>query len=142
MRHIGPYKGNEELFRGLWQNIMTWAGSRGLMAQSDLRSLAVYHDDPNIAEEMKLRISICITVPEDTKVDGEIGKMQIEGGQYVVVKFEVQAHQFADAWNWIYASWIPESAYQPDDKPCFEMYTEEPKDETFLVDICVPVRSM
>jgi AraC family transcriptional regulator len=27
-----------------------------------------------------------------------------------------------------------------DDKPCFEMYPEEPKDGKFIVDICVPVK--
>ena len=142
VRHIGPYKGDEELFRGLWQKLMTWAGPRGLMAQPDLVSLAIYHDDPNITDDMKLRTSICITVPEDTKVDGDVGKMKVEGGQYVVARFEVQTHEFAEAWSWMYAKWFPESGYQPDDKPCFEMYTEEPKDGKFKVDICVPVKPL
>lgn len=142
VRHIGPYKGNEELFRDLWQKLMIWAGPRGLMAQPDLKSLAIYHDDPNITDDMKLRTSICITVPEDTKVDGEVGKMKVEGGQYVVARFVVQTHQFAEAWNWVYASWFPASGYQPDDKPCFELYTEEPKDGKFTVDICVPVKPL
>ena len=142
VRHIGPYKGNEELFRGLWQKLMIWAGPRGLMAQPDLKSLAIYHDDPNITDDMKLRTSICITVPEETKVDGEVGKMKVEGGQYVVARFVVQTHQFAEAWNWVYASWFPASGYQPDDKPCFELYSEEPKDGKFTVDICVPVKPL
>ncbi len=142
VRHIGPYKGDEELFRGLWQKMMAWAGPRGLMAQPDLKSLVIYHDDPKITEDMKLRTSICISVPEDTKVDGDVGKMLVEGGQYVVARFVVQTHEFAEAWNWIYASWFPESGYQPDDKPCFEMYTEEPKDGKFTVDICVPVKPL
>jgi DNA gyrase inhibitor GyrI len=34
---------------------------------------------------------------------------------------------------------VSTSGYQPDDKPCFEMYPEEPKDGKFIVDICVPV---
>lgn len=142
IRHIGPYKGDEDLFRGLWNKLMTWAGARGLMAQSDLTSLAIYHDDPNITDDMKLRTSICITAPKDTPVDGEVGKMTVEGGQYVVARFEVRTHEFADAWQWIYAKWFPESGYQPDDKPCFEMYTQEPKDDKFIVDICVPVKPL
>jgi len=142
VRHIGPYKGNEELFRGLWNKIMTWAGPRGLMAQPDFKSLAIYHDDPQITEEQKLRTSICVTVPEDTKVDGEIGKMLVQGGQYVVARFEVQTHQFEEAWQWLFAKWFPESGYQPDDKPCFEMYTEEPKGNIYKVDICVPVKPL
>jgi len=76
----------------------------------------------------------------DTKADGEVGMMKIEGGQYVVAKFEVNSTQFAEAWQWMYSSWLPASGYQPDDKPCFEMYTEEPKDNKFKVEICIPVR--
>jgi len=62
------------------EKICTWAGPRGLFAQPDLKSLVVYHDDPKIASEDKLRMSICLTAPEDIKTDGEIGKMEIAGG--------------------------------------------------------------
>jgi len=142
VRHIGPYKGDEALFQGLWNKLFAWAGPKGLLAQPNLISLAIYHDDPNITEDMKLRTSICLTVPEDTMVDGEVGKMKVEGGQYMVARFVVNATEFADAWQWVYAKWFPESGYQPDDKPCFEMYTEEPKDNKFTVDICVPVKPL
>jgi len=142
VRHIGPYKGDEALFQGLWNKLFGWAGPRGLLTQANMASLAVYHDDPNITEDMKLRTSICLTVPEDTKVDGEVGKMKVQGGQYMVAQFVVTAKEFADAWQWVYAKWFPESGYQPDDKPCFEMYTEEPKDNKFKVDICVPVKPL
>ena len=79
IRHIGPYKGDEKLFQGLWNKLFTWAGSHGLLGR-DFKSLVIYHDDPNITIEDKLRMSVCITVPENTKVDGEIGRMEIEAG--------------------------------------------------------------
>jgi len=47
-----------------------------------------------------------------------------------------------DAWDRVYGKWLPESGYLPDDKPCFEMYPEEPKDGKFTVDICVPVKPL
>ncbi|GEM_PF-2187764 len=46
------------------------------------------------------------------------------------------------AWNWVYGHWMPTNGYQPDDKPCFEMYPEEPKNGKFTVDICIPVKPM
>ena len=87
-------------------------------------------------------MSVCITVPPGTKTDGEIGRMELEAAKYVVARFNVDATQFQEAWNWIYGQWFPESGYQPDDKPCFEMYPEEPKEGRFTVDICVPVRPL
>ena len=142
VRHIGPYKGNEKLFEGLWNRLFAWAGPRGLIGGPDFRSLVIYHDDPNITGEDKLRMSVCITVPPDTKTDGEVGKMELDAAKYVIARFNVDATQFQQAWEWLYGQWFPESGYQPDDKPCFEMYPEEPKDGRFIVEICVPVKPL
>jgi AraC family transcriptional regulator len=142
IRHIGPYKGNEKLFETLWNKLFSWAGPRGLVGGKDFRSLIIYHDDPNITSEDKLRMSVCITVPPDTRTNGEIGKMELEAARYMKARFEVTAEEFAQAWDWVYGQWLPTSGYIPDDKPCFEMYPEEPKDGKFVVDICVPVKPM
>ena len=140
IRHTGPYKGDEQLFENLWNRLFAWAGPRGLIGGKDFRSLIVYHDDPNVTIEDKLRMSVCITVPPATKTEGEIGKMELEAAKYVIARFELDGQQFQQAWEWLYGQWFPASGYQPDDKPCFEMYPEEPKDGKFTVDICVPVK--
>lgn len=140
IRHIGPYKGDDKLFERLWNRLFSWAGPRGLIGGKDFRSLVIYHDDPEVTIEDKLRMSVCITVPPETKVDGEIGKMELEAAKYVIARFELNAQQFQEAWDWLYGEWFPASGYQPDEKPCFEMYPEEPKNGLFVVDICVPVK--
>lgn len=142
IRHIGPYKGDEKLFENLWNKLFTWAGPRDLIGGSDFKSLTIYHDDPGVTEEDKLRMSVCITVPEDTKVDGEIGKMEVEGGKYVVARFVLNGQQFQQAWDWVFGEWFPSSGYQPDDKPCFEICLNEPKEDKYTVDICVPVKPL
>jgi len=142
VRHIGPYKGDAKLFERLWGKLCTWADTRGLMQQPDLKFLVIYHDDPNVTVEDKLRMSVCLSVPENTKVDGEIGRMELEAAKYVIARFIVSSDEFQQAWQWVYGQWFPESGYQPDDKPCFEMYPEEPKDGKFTVDICVPVKPL
>lgn len=140
IRHIGPYKGDEKLFEGIWNRLFSWAGPRGLIGGKDFKSLVIYHDDPNVTIEDKLRMSVCITVPEETEVEGEVGKMEVEAAKYVIARFELTAKDFQQAWEWVYGEWFPQSGYQPDDKPCFEMYPEEPKNGKFIVDICVPVK--
>lgn len=142
VRHIGSYKGNDKLFEKLWNKLFSWAGPRQLIGGPDFKSLIIYHDDPNVTIEDKLRMSVCITVPPETKVDGEIGKMEIEAAKYVIARFVVTAQEFQQAWSWVYGQWFPSSGYQPDDKICFEMYPEEPKDGKFTVDICVPVKPL
>jgi AraC family transcriptional regulator len=142
VRHIGPYKGDESLFENLWNKLFNWAGPRGLVGGPDFSSLIIYHDDPGVTTDDKLRTSVCITVPEGTKVDGEIGKMSLEPARCMVARFEIDATEFESAWDWVYGQWLPNSGYVPDDKPCFEMYPEEAKNGKFTVDICVPVKPM
>ena len=142
VRHIGPYQGDSKLFEKLWNKLFRWAGPRGLVGGPDFKSLIVYHDDPNVTVGEKLRTSVCITVPADTKVSGEVGKMDLEASRSVVARFEVTEQEFQQAWEWVYGQWLPTSGYQPDDKPCFEVYPEEPKNGKFTVDICVPVKPL
>jgi AraC family transcriptional regulator len=139
VRYVGPYKGDSKLFEGLWGRLMKWAGPRGLLQQT------VYHDDPEVTDESKLRVSVCITVPAATKVDGEIGMMSIPAGEYALVYFEINADQYQQAWNYVYGIWLPQSGYQPDDRPCFEWCLNDPNqhpEHKHIVKICVPVKPL
>ncbi|MFZ5643105.1 MAG: AraC family transcriptional regulator [Bacillota bacterium] len=145
VRHIGPYKGDSALFENLFGKLMRWAGPRGLLSSPDTRVLAIYHDNPEITEENNLRVSVCVTIPEGTPVEGEIGKMLVPGGKYAFARFELAADQYQEAWDLVFSQWLPESGYQPDDRPCFEMCHNDPKDHPenkHIVDICVPVRPL
>ena len=145
IRHIGPYKSNENLFGMLFGKLMQWAGPRGLIMFPETKMLTVYHDNPDITEEEKQRISVCISVPPDTKVDGETGKMVIPGGKYAIAHFEILPQYYGDAWNAIFSGWMPESGYQPDDRLCYELYLNDPKSHPegkHIVDIYVPVKPL
>ncbi len=145
VRNIGPYAGNVQLFSSLFNKLCSWAGPRGLLSFPDARFLVIYRDNPDITHENKLRTDVCVTVPPDTQVDGEVGKAVIPAGKNAIAHFEIRADQFGDAWNAIYGGWLPESGYQPDDRPCYELYLNDPKEHPegkFVVDIYVPVRPM
>jgi AraC family transcriptional regulator len=141
VRHIGPYNRIGEAFGKL----MRWAGPRGLLRFPETKSLAVYRDSPETTEESKLRSDACITVPEGTKVDGEVGLMRIPGGTFAVGRFEIAGDQFGEAWNVLMGGWLPGSGYQPDDRMCYELYLndhEQHPQKKFIVDICEPVKPL
>ena len=145
VRHIGPYKGDAEMFGGLFQKLMTWAGPRGLLRFPDTQVLCVYYDDPDITAEEKLRVDACITVPEDAAVDGEVGKMTIPGGQFAVGRFELGPNDYEEAWTTVMGGWLPQSGYQPDDRPCYELFqndAEQHPEKKHIVDICIPVKPL
>ncbi len=141
VRHIGPYPGIGAAFGKL----MDWAGPRRLLGAPGANLLAVYHDNPDITEADKLRISVCVTVPEGTKPEGEIGVMRVDGGPYAVATFELDASEFGAAWNWLMGTWFPSSGYQPDDRHCFEVCLNDPAQhpqKKFRVEIWEPVRPL
>jgi len=145
VRHIGPYKGDAQLFDRLFNQLFHWAGPRGLLRFPETKIMSVYYDNPDLTEEDKLRLDVCITVPEDADVDGEIGKMTLPGGQYAVGRFELATHEYPEAWAAIAAGWLPESGYQPDDRPAFELYLNDPKEHPegkCIVEIHLPVKPL
>ena len=145
VRHIGPYKGQSEVFEGLFNKLFSWAGPRGLITK-DAKYLSVYYDDPNITEDSKLRTDVCISVPSDTDVKGEIGKQVLVGGRYAVARFELKGPaEYEKAWNSVYKDWLPSSGFQPDNRPPYEVYMNNPKEHPeniHIVDICVPVKEL
>ena len=145
IRHIGPYAGDSALFKQLFEKLFKWAAPRGLVRFPETKMLSVYHDNPEITDEGKLRLDACISVPEDTTVDGEIGKMTIPGGRYAVAHFEIGPDQYGDAWNAVYGGWLPESGFQCADGPSFELYLNSPEEHPegkHIFDIYVPVKPL
>ncbi len=140
IRNMGPWNGDKELYLNLQNRLFTWAGAQGLIGGNIFKYLILYHDNPNVAPEDKLRMSLCVTVPSDTKVDGEIGKMKLEAARYAIAHFELTSGDFQKAWEWLYGEWLPNSGYQPDDKPYFETYPKKPQGGKFVVDFCIPVK--
>lgn len=127
VRHVGPYAGDEALFNRLSNTVMSWAGPRGLFQPGQTEFISVYHDDPGITEQAKLRISVGLTVPANTICSGEISLMEIPAGAYVCALFEIDVTEYGAAWNAVCAEWMPQSGWQPGDAPCYEVNLNDPK---------------
>lgn len=142
IRNMGPWGVDKNEYKKLRDKLFSWAEAGDLTFGKDFKYLILYHDDPNVALSDKLRMSLCITIPPETKVNGEIGKMEIEAAKYVIARFELTDKDFQIAWEWLYGQWLPNSGYKLDDKPYFETYPEAPKGEKFTVDFCIPIKPL
>jgi AraC family transcriptional regulator len=145
IRSVGPYKGDIELFRELFSQLFAWAAPRGYLDVPDLKVISMYNDNPNITDEERLRLTLCITIPETAKVDRHIGMLTIEGGLYVVARCELMVDEYEEAWNYLCGEWFPRSGYFPDNKPSFEINCNDPAthpEGKHIVDICVPVKPL
>ena len=139
IRHTGPYN----QIGGVFERLFKWAFAHQLVGP-DTVSLGVYHDDPSITPEEKLRSDACIVAPESVEGSGEISIKLIPPGRYAVMRVEIPVEEIPQAWNELMA-WLPESGYQPDDRPCYEVYLNDPKEHPegkFIMDICEPVKPL
>jgi AraC family transcriptional regulator len=144
VRHVGPYAGDPALFGRLFGTLCRFMGPRGLFGPAT-KMLTIYHEDPSITEEEKLRISVCGTVPEGTRPEGEVGVMMLDGGTFAVAAFELDPSEFGAAWKWLMGTWLPESGYQPDDRHCFELNLNDPTthpEGKHVVELWEPVRPL
>ncbi|MBS1169629.1 MAG: transcriptional regulator, AraC family [Burkholderiaceae bacterium] len=145
LRHVGPYAGEHELFERLWGTMCTWAGPRGLLHPPAAEFITIYHDNPNITADEKLRISLGITVPDGTPISGEIGLLDIPAGKYACALFELDPVDYAAAWNELMGVWLPQSGWQPGDGPTYECYLNDPKQHPqgkHLVEIRIHVKPL
>ncbi len=139
-RHRGPYQGQTAVFEKLFNTLMGWAGPRGLLADPKLQTLCVYHDDPETVPEAEQRVDAAILVPDGIDGENDIQTATLPGGQYAVASVTLQPDEFAGAWRSI-MEWLSNTGYQPDDRPCIEIYKEQSNKPPFKLDICVPVKT-
>ena len=138
-RHTGAFN---EIHKA-YNKLMQFAGPRGLIGKN-AHTVTVYHDDPSVTEISKVRQSACLVVEKDIQVEGEIGKMTIKGGKYAVGHFEIDVTEFENAWNTM-CVWMTESGYEPGEGNPYEYYYADPEnhpENKFVLDICIPVKSI
>jgi len=136
------HKGEYNQIGTAYEKLFKWAGPRGLLNHPECKGITYYHDDPKVTAQENIRQSACITIFEEVKTEGEIGKMQIPGGRYAVGHFEVNEQEFQEAWDTM-CRWVAQSGYQPADASPYELYHnnhEEHPEKKFIVDICIPVK--
>jgi len=138
VRHTGAFN----LIGQAYEKLFKWAGPRGLLNFPETKTATVYHDDPTVTDIENLRQSACITVANDIKPEGEVGKLIVPKGKYVVGRFEIGVMEFEKAWNSI-CLWLTESGWQPSEGFPYELYYnnhEEHPEKKFILDICIPVK--
>ncbi|MGH1346333.1 MAG: AraC family transcriptional regulator [Nannocystales bacterium] len=143
IRHVGPYGQVAEVPR-LFERLHRWLGARELIS-AEMVNLVVAHDDPKITPDDKLRLSVCATVAPTTQGEGEVGVMSLPGGKCGVARFEIPPERIAEAWNAVMGVWLPDSGYQPDDRHCYEVVVQSPRDNPqglIVLDIYTPVRPL
>ena len=143
MRYVGPYGAHG--IPELWARLRKWLAAHPSTSEPRL-TLGVAHDDPSITAPEQCRYDACVVVPGDFRPDALVDIVDIPAGRCAVAEFVGTAHEIQGAWDRVFGAWLPRSGYQPDDRPCFELYRGNPtvdaKARTFRCELCLPVRPL
>jgi AraC family transcriptional regulator len=116
IRVTGPYGENYEPAVG---KLYQWAQAEGV---ANATCLFIYHDNPELTPAEKCRTDICLLLPHQVKVSGDVELQPFPGGEYATMRKTItDKSQYGPAWNEHIAQ-IVELGIEMDDRPCFELY--------------------
>jgi AraC family transcriptional regulator len=141
MRHIGPYG---PAIGDLWRRFNKWRAVHDLSTGRNCYGVA--HNDPSITAPEQCLYDACVEVPPGFAGGGDVSTKFLSGGKYAQTEFLGNPRTIGDAWTHFTRDWLPDSGYQFDDRPCFELYRpDHPLDETtgdFGCALCIPIRPL
>lgn len=127
-----------------YNHLIEWASDKHLNLR-DAVQFAISRDDFEITPAEQYRMEFCVSVPEAVNGGGRIGIQSLCGGLYALIRVKGDIHQVAQAWDYLYKHWLPQSDYRPIDQPAVEIFLEGPDQtgwEVFDLEIGVPVRAL
>ncbi len=147
LRFTGAYDKLAAHFPKLLERLLKSAHEQNLIEVNKTEFLSIYHDHPEFTSPDYFKTSLCITIPNNAKVDenSDLCVMEIPAGKYIVGHFYIQQHQYSAIWDYIYEEWLTNSGYAPRDSFPFEMYMNDYRTDAnnmHLVDIYLPVQPL
>ena len=88
---MGAY--NQLDYCAAWQRLWNYVREENLFAP-EVEHICVYHDDPKVTEQDKLRTDVCLVLPRVGKPKGEVGvkKFPGENMRYFVIKDRMKTY--------------------------------------------------
>ena len=137
VRRVGGYDEVGQCFERLYK----WVAAIGARPG---RVLTLSHDDPDTVAPESLRVDACVELRTDASPPAGISVDELGAGRYAVYTHRGPYDGLAEAYRLLFESWLPQSGEEVDDRPCMEMYRNNPRDtapDELLTDVYLPLRA-
>lgn len=140
IRRFGSYIISSE---NAWNALLAFIDESKL-DRSKQSYISIFHDDPQITNEERLRFDACIQAPKGVQEKGDVARQMLKGGKYAIFIHNGSHHTIEDTFDRIFLKWFPNSKETFDEaRPFFcEHFNldEVDKDESkLLTKIYIPV---
>lgn len=127
-----------------YQELMTWVESVDIPLPA-LKRFGMSIDDPEVTPSQRYRYDFAVANPKGKAVGGRIEKGVIPGGLYASLHCTGNIQRVAQAWDFLYRHWLPNSAYVPRHFPAIEAFLKGPEEigwEQFDLLCLVPIQKL
>lgn len=90
-----------------------------------VRIFGLYYDDPLSVRVDQLRSAAGLWRADLPLPPDGLEPAEIPAGRYAVLRHRGPYNELQDAWNWLYATWLPQTGHAPKAVPCIEEYLND-----------------
>lgn len=128
-----------------FEDLVGWAKRADLFDSETIFGMSV--DDPMVTPKEIYRYEVCITIPEDFKVEKNdvVETMTLSKCKYAVASVSGTFNEVATVTNYMFNDWIINSDFEPEHQPGMEVFRDKENVcnwEYFELDLCVPVKKI
>jgi len=129
----------------LWRSFMPVRKTINHAVSNDLLSIQVYEpafDYKSYTLETDFEKWAAVEVTEFEAIPEGMEPLLIEAGLYAVFHYKGNPNNFADTYHFIFGNWMPNSGYETDNRPHFEILGEKYKnnDPSSEEEIWIPIK--
>ncbi len=129
----------------LWRSFMPVRKTIKHIVNSDLLSIQVYNHAFNYSSytlETELEKWAAVEVNEFEDIPEGMESLILKAGLYAVFQYKGNPNNFADTYHYIFGTWLPNSGYETDNRPHFEVLGENYKnnDAASEEEIWIPIK--
>ena len=136
LRHEGPAQTIPHTFRRLAQKL-----SECGLAWSDLTRIGVGSGDPEQGEGFRYFAGVIL--PDDSEASEGLERYEVPGGRYACYRLMGPYALISSTFQTLFGSWLPQSGFEPDDRPVLEVYLNHPAnvmEHEIATDLLIPLR--
>jgi AraC family transcriptional regulator len=136
-----PHRGSYHAIGPTFEKLSALAGGQGLFGPAT-RMIGIYLDDPASMAEAELRSIAGLTIDAGAAVKAPIERYVLAPTTYAGIVHKGPYAELPNAYAFLYRAWLPASGREPADRPCFEMYLNDPRGlppTEWLTEVCLPL---
>ncbi|MEC0014853.1 GyrI-like domain-containing protein, partial [Bacillus cereus] len=98
-----------------WGKLLNWSIENKLYPPEQ-SFIGISLDNPELVASHKCRHDACVTIPEnfDKEKHHDVQFKRLDGGTYGLYQFYDEPHKLSEAYQYMYAEWLPNSEYDAD----------------------------